>query len=354
MSATKILWGQVFIVFAIVLATMWIATEWTAWRLGFQPELGRPWFDVLRFPIYLPPAFFWWWFADLVSDTRPATLYLVVPPSDISRTKPLIRLVLNQIGRRLTEELHPKNRRQRMLLMLDEFPALGRLDFFESALAFMAGYGLKSFLIAQSLNQIEKAYGANNAILDNCHVRVTAVMQAESGGDARAVSSKGAMGLMQIMPETWATLRLRYGLGADPFDPHDNIIAGAAYLRELHDRYGSPGFLAAYNAGPARYESHVATGQPLPAETRAYVALLAPMVSDGVISDAAVLPVAARSWTEAPLFTVRADDHTAADQPAAEQHTHHHATDTGAQDLTALAPQSDGLFVPRARRNPRP
>ena len=114
-----------------------------------------------------------WRIADLVSDGRPATLYLVVPPSDISRTKPLIRLVLNQIGRRLTEQLHPKNRRQRLLLMLDEFPALGRLDFFESALAFMAGYGLKSFLIAQSLNQIEKAYGANNAILDNCHVRVS-------------------------------------------------------------------------------------------------------------------------------------------------------------------------------------
>ena len=95
-----------------------------------------------------------------------------MPPSDISRTKPLVRLVLNQIGRRLTEELHAKDKNHRLLLMLDEFPALGRLDFFESALAFMAGYGLKSFLIAQSLNQIEKAYGPNNAILDNCHVRV--------------------------------------------------------------------------------------------------------------------------------------------------------------------------------------
>ena len=83
-----------------------------------------------------------------------------------------MRLILNQIGRRLTEELKPKGRR-RLLLMLDEFPALGRLDFFESALAFMAGYGLKSFLIAQSLNQIEKAYGLNNSILDNCHVRVS-------------------------------------------------------------------------------------------------------------------------------------------------------------------------------------
>ena len=114
-----------------------------------------------------------WRISELIADDRPATLYLVVPPSDISRTKPLIRLVLNQIGRRLTEDLHAKNRRHRVLLMLDEFPALGRLDFFESALAFMAGYGLKAFLIAQSLNQIEKAYGANNSILDNCHVRVS-------------------------------------------------------------------------------------------------------------------------------------------------------------------------------------
>ena len=100
-----------------------------------------------------------WRIADLVESEQPATLYLVVPPSDISRTKPLVRLILNQIGRRLTEELETNNRRHRLLLMLDEFPALGRLDFFETALAFMAGYGLKSFLIAQSLNQIEKAYG---------------------------------------------------------------------------------------------------------------------------------------------------------------------------------------------------
>src|ERR1700730_912467 len=91
-----------------------------------------------------------WRIAHLAEDHRPATLYLVVPPSDISRTKPLIRLVLNQIGRRLTEELHPKNRRHRVLLMLDEFPALGRLDFFESALAFIAGYGLKAFLIGSA------------------------------------------------------------------------------------------------------------------------------------------------------------------------------------------------------------
>ncbi|EME4719171.1 conjugal transfer protein TraG, partial [Pseudomonas aeruginosa] len=114
-----------------------------------------------------------WRIADLVGSRQPVTLYLVVPPSDINRTKPLIRLILNQIGRRLTEELTTSGKRHRLLLMLDEFPALGRLDFFESALAFMAGYGLKGFLIAQSLNQIERAYGPNNAILDNCHVRVS-------------------------------------------------------------------------------------------------------------------------------------------------------------------------------------
>uniref|UniRef100_UPI0035C6D1A3 type IV secretory system conjugative DNA transfer family protein n=1 Tax=Hyphococcus sp. TaxID=2038636 RepID=UPI0035C6D1A3 len=115
-----------------------------------------------------------WKIDDLMNADRPVSLYLVVPPSDISRTKPLVRLILNQIGRRLTEELESNagERAHRLLMMLDEFPALGRLDFFESALAFMAGYGVRAYLIAQSLNQIEKAYGANNSILDNCHVRI--------------------------------------------------------------------------------------------------------------------------------------------------------------------------------------
>lgn len=115
-----------------------------------------------------------WRISDFLDGEHPCSLYLVVPPSDISRTKPLIRLVLNQIGRRLTEKMPDGKKKSRdVLMMLDEFPALGRLDFFESALAFMAGYGIRAFLIAQSLNQIEKAYGPNNSILDNCHVRVT-------------------------------------------------------------------------------------------------------------------------------------------------------------------------------------
>jgi type IV secretion system protein VirD4 len=116
-----------------------------------------------------------WRIADLMGAERPVSLYLVVPPSDISRTRPLVRLILNQIARRLTETLQAANDnrpRRQLLLMLDEFPAFGRLDFFESSLAFMAGYGVRAFLVAQSLHQIDKAYGPNHAILDNCHVRV--------------------------------------------------------------------------------------------------------------------------------------------------------------------------------------
>src|SRR6201987_3798364 len=109
---------------------------------------------------------------DLVDRAQPISLYMVVPPSEIDRTKPLMRLVLNQIGRRLTETLDTDRRRQKLLLMLDEFAALGRLDFFEGQLAFMAGYGIRSFLITQSLNQLERAYGPNHALLDNCHIRI--------------------------------------------------------------------------------------------------------------------------------------------------------------------------------------
>ncbi|WP_373088564.1 IncP-type conjugal transfer protein TraG [Sneathiella sp.] len=112
-----------------------------------------------------------WCIDDLVDPEWPVSLYLVCPPSDLSRTKPLMRLLLIQIGRRLTEG-NPAPSRRKLLLMLDEFPALGRLDFFEQTLAFVAEYGIRAYLIAQSLNQIEKAYGPNNSILDNCHVRI--------------------------------------------------------------------------------------------------------------------------------------------------------------------------------------
>jgi len=183
---------------------------------------------------------------------------------------------------------------------------------------------------------------------------IRAVIRAESLGDVRALSPKGAMGLMQIMPETWAGLRLRYGLGADPYDAHDNIIAGAAYLRELHDRYGAPGFLAAYNAGPARYEDHLATGRPLPAETRAYVAVLAPLIGGGSIDDAMVVAVLARSWTQAPLFAAHGESSPAQFQPPSDPQAGRSSIDRTAEDWTALVPQSGGLFVRTSRRNPQP
>ncbi|MGC0321027.1 type IV secretion system protein VirD4 [Bradyrhizobium sp. USDA 326] len=151
-----------------------------------------------------------WRITDIVGGERATTLYLVVPPSDINRTKPLIRLILNQIGRRLTEDLQAKAGR-RLLLMLDEFPALGRLDFFESALAFMAGYGIKSFLIAQSLNQIEKAYGPNNSILDNCHVRVSFATNDER--TAKRVSDALGMSTEMKAMKNYAGSRLAPWLG---------------------------------------------------------------------------------------------------------------------------------------------
>ena len=150
-----------------------------------------------------------WRINDLADESRPVTLYLVVPPSDISRTKPLVRLILNQIGRRLTEDL--KVRDHRILLMLDEFPALGRLDFFESVLAFMAGYGLKAFLIAQSLNQIERAYGPNHSILDNCHVRIAFATNDER--TARRVSDALGMATELRAMKNYAGHRLSPWLG---------------------------------------------------------------------------------------------------------------------------------------------
>lgn len=139
---------------------------------------------------------------------------------------------------------------------------------------------------------------------------IVAVMQAESAGNTRAVSHAGAQGLMQVMPATWDDLRVRHRLGADPFDPRDNILAGAAYLREMYDRYGTiPAMLAAYNAGPDRYDEHLVTGRPLPAETRAYVDLLAPTLGATLSSPGVpATPPPPPDWREAPLFVPRSTD----------------------------------------------
>jgi cell division septation protein DedD len=108
------------------------------------------------------------------------------------------------------------------------------------------------------------------------------VMRQESDGREQAVSSAGAMGLMQIMPDTFDDLRQRYALGNDPFEPNDNIMAGAAYIREMYDRYGAPGFLAAYNAGPLRLDGYLGGTDTLPDETVNYVAAIAPRLGGGV------------------------------------------------------------------------
>jgi soluble lytic murein transglycosylase-like protein len=139
---------------------------------------------------------------------------------------------------------------------------------------------------------------------------IRAVLRAESAGEVRAISSAGAIGLMQVMPDTWAGLRVRYRLGRDPYDPRDNILAGTAYLREMWDRYGNvAAMLAAYNAGPGRYDEHRKTGRPLPAETRAYIAAITPRLGGAVIADAPVRQSAPPpDWRDAPLFVMRPND----------------------------------------------
>lgn len=178
---------------------------------------------------------------------------------------------------------------------------------------------------------------------------IRAVMEVESRNDPSAISPKGAMGLMQIMPATWDELRGRYHLGEDVFEPRDNILAGAAYLAELHDLYGSPGFLAAYNAGPGRYEKHLVTGNPLPQETVDYMAKLVPMIDTEA---APIVRVAARSrrdqWADAPLFFVQQGDVDGAENSLHERRPKRSTDGAPIVDLSALAPASSGLFVPRA------
>ncbi|MDK1389453.1 lytic transglycosylase domain-containing protein [Sinorhizobium sp. 8-89] len=176
---------------------------------------------------------------------------------------------------------------------------------------------------------------------------IRAVMHVESRNNPAAVSPKGAMGLMQIMPATWHELRTRYRLGQDAFDPRDNTLAGAAYLAELHDLYGSPGFLAAYNGGPGRYEKHLVTGDPLPSETVQYVAKVAPM-----IDTASVVQVAARSersgWAGSLLFVVQRNHPNSSRHDARRLTFGRSEHELAIVDLSALVPASGGLFVRRA------
>jgi hypothetical protein len=161
---------------------------------------------------------------------------------------------------------------------------------------------------------------------------IRGVINVESAGDPRATSTAGAMGLMQLMPGTWAELRKEFALGNDPYEPRDNILAGTAYLRAMYDQFGAPGFLAAYNAGPARYAEHLATGRPLPRETRAYVARLAPLLDSGnAVPPQQTRTATAKDWREAPLFV-------AAEEPPSSTHS-----GTGSEVATGTEPS---LFLP--------
>jgi soluble lytic murein transglycosylase-like protein len=173
---------------------------------------------------------------------------------------------------------------------------------------------------------------------------IRSVLGAESAGDVRAKSPKGAMGLMQIMPDTWTDLRLRYGLGNDPYDARNNILAGTAYLRELHDQYGSPDFLAAYNAGPARYAEHLA-GRPLPAETRAYLEKLVPVIGSDIAASSAVASL--RSSAGA-LFVVRSESLETAARLQPERPPNPPPMAASVHDISAIVPRATGLFVTKS------
>jgi len=145
---------------------------------------------------------------------------------------------------------------------------------------------------------------------------ILAVMRVESAGDAHAVSRAGAIGLMQIMPATYAELRRDLGLGPDPFAVRDNVLAGTAYLRRMYDRYGSPGFLAAYNAGPGRWEAHLSGVRPLPAETIGYVERLAAITGPTTFADPRYTPPSLPpSPFTAPLFVARNVERRAPNPP---------------------------------------
>ena len=180
---------------------------------------------------------------------------------------------------------------------------------------------------------------------------IWAVMRVESAGRVDATSHAGAMGLMQVMPGTWANLTARHSLGGNAYDPRANIMAGAAYLRDMHDRYGSPGFLAAYNAGPGRYEQYLRGARGLPTETQNYVAKLTPMIGDGGPIPVTVSATAAGlamqpphpSWTQASLFAMRS--------PSAKD------TESVVQSATQSFPRvasptpMNGLFAPVSGRS---
>ncbi|WP_363627031.1 lytic transglycosylase domain-containing protein [Mesorhizobium sp.] len=199
---------------------------------------------------------------------------------------------------------------------------------------------------ARKLYDVHIAEAARRFRLPPAWIR--SVLIAESAGDQRAISRKGAMGLMQIVPDTWFDLRDRYRLGRDPYDPHDNIIAGSAYIRELLDRYGSPGWIAAYNAGPGRYEASL-QGRRLPRETRAYVTVVTSAIgNDGAGETIGPAVPTQHNWKRAPLFVAQPGDRLT-DRSLQPRRSRDSGSESVPKDgLADAEPRSNGVFVPKA------
>lgn len=237
------------------------------------------------------------------------------------------------------------------------------------AILLQAGFTLTGTVLAQDMpaNRVAESHPYAGHVAEGAQrfgipeAWIWAVMRVESAGSPTAVSRAGAMGLMQIMPNTWAQLRARHRLGYDPFDPRDNIMAGAAYLRAMYDRYGNvTAMLAAYNAGPGRYDQYLSRGRPLPAETRAYLTRLASISGySSAVQVTAATPADPHAWRRAGLFVRTASatepspmspqiDMAAA--PDGARYIQSERAQTAHDDASALpspAP-TDTLFVPRA------
>lgn len=224
-----------------------------------------------------------------------------------------------------------------VLLLLSGLAASAQQPISSSAHAEPVERPASKVSIAAAIAEASQRYGVPEHWL-------RAIMRIESRGAVHAKSGKGAMGLMQIMPATWTYLRMRHGFGSNPYDPRENVLAGAAYVREMHDRYGAPGFLAAYNAGPGRYEEFLATGRSLPTETQNYVAMLAPAIGAGGRNPLSSAFAKLVFWTRAPLFAGHFGGATAIDAAAPDRQRDRRPNARSVVDISAIVPRSDGLF----------
>lgn len=213
-------------------------------------------------------------------------------------------------GRRAKRACLDRDEHDRRLVITGTFTRLSRAGRAAMLLALPA-LALSTVLKEHALAApVPQAHDELAAAVDEAAARfglpagwIWAVIATESRGDRRAISVKGAMGVMQLMPGTWAEVRQEVGLGVDPFDARDNVLAGTAYLRRLYDQFGVDGAFAAYNAGPARYAAHLADQRPLPLETQLYAAAIARRL--GAVEPRPGGRRDARSdWRTAPLFAV--------------------------------------------------